>query len=169
MIEINSMLLAKSEYNKYLTHHINNVIVSYENIKDQLYPELRAQMESLIYNHDRSKTSPEEWYPYLNHFYLNDQYDELGNFDVAWNHHIHNNPHHWQYWILIDETNFGYKALNIPLKHIIEMLCDWHSFSDQDDGVTAYEWYNKYKDKMILSDKTRKLLDKYSKLFIRSL
>ena len=20
------------------------------------------------------------------------------NFDVAWNHHQKNNPHHWQYW-----------------------------------------------------------------------
>ena len=51
--------------------------------------------------------------------------------------------------------------LDIPEKYVIEMLSDWHSFSKKNPESTAYKWYNDNKDKMILSENTIKLIEKY--------
>lgn len=45
------------------------------------------------------------------------------------------------------------------------MLCDWHSFSAKEKDSTAYAWYKENGPKMILSDNTRKLIDKYINYF----
>ena len=46
----------------------------------------------------------------------------------------------------------------MPMESICEMLCDWSSFQFTGKG-TANEWYEKNKDKMILSDATRDIVE----------
>lgn len=45
-------------------------------------------------------------------------------FDIAWNHHQKRNPHHWQYWVLMND-NGSVEAMPMPFEDKVEMLCDW--------------------------------------------
>ena len=86
------------------------------------------------------------------------------DFDVAWLHHQNCNPHHWQYWIL--RRDEGKEAvIDMPVKYIIEMLCDRHSFSRKDNNSTAYKWYYSNIDKIKISENTRKIVEKYIGFF----
>lgn len=159
----------REEYEQYLKEHINGVKRSYNEIKD-IITELNLTdddisfLENLINNHDKSKYGDEEFYPYLYYFYPSEEYKLNDNsFDYAWLHHIHNNPHHWQYWILKEDEG-DVKLLDIPKIYIIEMLCDWHSFSYKNPESTANKWYNDNKDKMLLSANTRKIIENILKL-----
>lgn len=161
-------MIAKNSYDEYLRNHINNVIRSYNVIKSELPDWLRSKVQYLVYEHDKSKYSDIEYNGYLNHYYLHDQYNkELGDYNIAWNHHIHNNPHHWQYWLLYDETNFKVNTLDMYPEYVIEMLCDWNSFyySKDNKGDTAYDWFMKNKQKMLLSDNTLRIIDSYIRYF----
>lgn len=58
--------------------------------------------------HDMSKFLPSEFFPYANYFYGN--YPKLKEqveyeFTVAWLKHQKRNPHHWQYWLLINDDS----------------------------------------------------------------
>ena len=79
------------------------------------------------------------------------------NFKVAWLNHIHRNPHHWQYWIIInDDPNEGENLLEIPYHYIIEMICDWWAFSWEKGNLhEIFDWHNQHKDYMKLNSKTR--------------
>ena len=115
--------------------------------------------------HDQSKWDQEEYDAYLAYFYpMDDQdKDELieSAFDMAWLHHQKVTPHHWQYWILIRDEG-KQVPMDMPLKYVIEMLCDWQSMGYK-YGDTAFDWWTNNKDKMIMSDNTRTLVDKYVK------
>lgn len=163
----------KSEYLNYLDNHINGVIRAYQEV---LFPVLCTEsgltVEELtnlsiqIENHDTSKYDEEEFDAYCNYFYPAENYpkDELA-FDRAWLHHQHNNPHHWQYWVLVrDEGNLV--PMDMDDFSIYEMLCDWHSFHYfKDPESTAYRWYQDNKDKMILSDNTRNIVESLIEYF----
>ena len=112
--------------------------------------------------HDQSKHDEEEYDAYDKYFNGgNKSYEVVENFNKAWLHHIHNNPHHWQYWVLInDNPNEGEIILDMPDEYIIEMICDWMSFSfkkrDINELFSFYESRSKY---MKLSDNTRKKVE----------
>ena len=154
----------KSEYIAYLENHIRNVqnswnyilkpviIKDYKNFEDINFIQF---CDNIIKEHDKSKYSEEEFDDYLNYFYPSIGYepDEVA-FNRAWCHHQNHNPHHWQYWILIND-NGKLNVLDMDLVYIFEMLCDWHSFSAKDSTSTAYNWYNDNKYNIILSNNTR--------------
>lgn len=77
--------------------------------------------EKQILIHDNSKLSKEEYNAYVRYFGggLRDK-STVNDFNIAWLHHIHNNPHHWQHWIIPEG-----KALEIPIEYIREMVADW--------------------------------------------
>ena len=161
----------QKEYEEYLETHISNVKKEYEIFKEHLLTESDLTVEELemldeqISNHDASKYEDDEFYPYLNHFYPTAGVeDNEEKYDMAWNHHQKSNPHHWQYWILQKDSG-EQKILNMPENYVIEMLCDWSSFKYKNPKSTAYKWYNDNKDKMMLSDNTRKLVEKYIEFF----
>ena len=85
----------------------------------------------------------------------NRSYEVRNEFDKAWLHHIHNNPHHWQYWVLLkDDGDIG--VLDMPTNYIIEMICDWWSFSWNDgDLFEIFNWYGTNKDIIKLSAWTK--------------
>lgn len=104
--------------------------------------------------HDLSKFRPSEWSPYVDNFYRNaaddllremqlktvvesdERYNEFSRrlierkgrmnraFDVAWLRHIHRNDHHWQHWVLREDSG-ATKVLLPPAYVVDEMVADW--------------------------------------------
>ena len=153
-----------NEYLEYLYDHCTGVSESWEMLKNKLllenpdanYDDIDIQ----IMEHDDSKYDDDEFVPYCNHFYPCDGFeDDEVQFDKAWLCHQHKNPHHWQYWVLVRDSG-STVPMDMDFKYICEMVCDWHSFSLKDSESTAFNWYHKNKDNMILSDTTRKTVEK---------
>lgn len=154
------------EYNDYLNEHIMNVNRAYDwlrtNLREVASP--NCDFTSLLYyfgHHDESKYNIKEYNAYDAYFYGPMSKDVKENFNYAWLHHIHENPHHWQYWVLInDDPEEGTIALDIPYKYVIEMICDWWSFSWKTGNLyEIFDWYNTHKNHMILSEHTRELVE----------
>lgn len=178
---------ANRAYDDYIDTHVNNVIRSWREIL-RLNLEYRGVSRDILYkadycinHHDESKLYGHydedsddcfnEYTPYRQHFYpLKNESriiskEELEyQYDLAWNHHQKVNPHHWQYWILIRDEG---KQVPLEMKeeYIYEMLCDWHSFSAKDPESTAYNWYHKNRDKMVLAPKTREIVESLVECF----
>ncbi len=152
------------DYAKYLDQHLKNVAKGYDWIKDNL-PEILNGREcdhQCYYSHDFSKFSEEEFKAYDEYSYGGEKTAEVKeNFNLAWLHHIHNNPHHWQHWILInDNPGEGMVILDMPHNYIIEMICDWWAFSWAKGNLyEIFNWYDQHKAYMKLSDKTRKTVE----------
>lgn len=117
------------------------------------------ELKDLILAHDKSKYSEEELHAYANYFYGNKTAEVKENFDYAWLHHQHNNPHHWQYWLLQNDED-GLKILEMPQIYMIEMICDWWAFSwVKNDLSEIFTWYDKNKKKIKLHEKSRKFVE----------
>lgn len=102
--------------------------------------------------HDWSKFLPKEWFPYVNYFY-GENADE-NEFDRAWLHHQHLNPHHWQHWVLREDSG-NIKVLDMPEHFIREMVADWMGAGRAITGKwEAAEWFKKNEEKIQLSPKT---------------
>lgn len=149
------------EYNNYLIEHINNVRKAYDWICSR-FPDIQRNMlghEDIFAVHDQSKYGPEEYDAYDKYFYGgNRSFGVVNEFNKAWLHHIHQNPHHWQHWVLIHDDE-PEETLDMPYWYIIEMICDWWSFSVKTGNLFGiFDWYEKHKD-MKLSDNTRKTVE----------
>jgi len=147
------------QYDTYLHNHISNVEKAFEWLNDKLgyiFKEEANDIRDLIIKHDQSKFSPEEYDAYDAYFYGQDRsYAMVTKFNTAWLHHIHNNPHHWQYWVLFQDEG-TIICIDMPLKYIIEMICDWWSFSWNDGNLfEIFSWYEDNKNNMELSEPTR--------------
>ena len=153
------------EYDNYLEQHRNNVYKAYDWIRYNL-PNLLVGANGFYTQiemaHDRSKNDREEYYAYDQYFYGGKRTKEIKeNFNVAWLHHIHNNPHHWQHWVLInDDPQEGTVAIRMPYKYVIEMICDWWAFSwGKGNLYDIFDWYDQHKTYMILHNDTRELVE----------
>lgn len=163
------------QYDEYLAAHRDNVKKAYEWLKDNLHTMIfcdisESNMDIIINNHDLSKYEPEEYIRYDNYFYglnfygLNIDHkkeeEKIKNeFNYAWLLHIHSNPHHWQHWVLINDNN-NPKPVDMPSEYIIEMICDWWSFSwFRNDLYEIFNFYEANKKTMILSDNTRESVE----------
>lgn len=157
----------EAEYFQYLDQHIFGVQESWHNqlkpaIVGEYDPEVLALVDSLVYKHDASKYNDDEFIPYCNYFYPEPSKGFSKNqkeFDEAWLLHQHRNPHHWQHWVLVRDEGIV-EPQDIPIEYILEMLCDWHSFSKKDPTSTAYSWYDSNKSNMKLSDNTSDIVEK---------
>lgn len=150
------------EYDQYIKDHTSNVWKSYEQfIKPHLTDDnLISKCDELISQHDKSKWSPEEYDAYAHYFYIDKDNPDETSFDYAWLTHLHRNPHHHQYWVLIRDEGEK-EPLDMPEEYIIEMLCDWHSFSAKKPESTAWQWYEDNQSDMVLSENTKQLINKY--------
>lgn len=153
------------EYDIYLTTHKENVIKGFEWIKQnlsELVGDNGDKFLNLVYSHDSSKTKKDEYNPYDEYFYgKNKSAKVVEEFNKAWLRHIHRNPHHWQYWVLInDDHKTGMNAIEMPYGCVIEMICDWWAFSwDKGDLTEIFKWYDKHKSYMILHTNTRRTVE----------
>lgn len=150
------------EYNKYLQEHRNNVAAAFYWIQDKLPELLKGNSDyerQITAAHDKSKSNFGEYNAYDAYFYgKNQSFDVKQAFNKAWLSHIHSNPHHWQYWILVnDDPNEGEIILDMPYNYIIEMICDWWAFSFKQNKLDEiFNWYNDHKKYMKLSSDTRR-------------
>lgn len=149
------------EYDNYLEQHKANVRKGFEWLRENIpgivenVPNLEWQ---ICFNHDQSKTEPDEYEAYDAYFYGgNRSYQVVQDFNYAWLLHIHRNPHHWQYWMLQnDDPELGEIVLDMPMNYIIEMICDWWSFSwSKGDLMEIFKWYEERKNYIKLSEMTR--------------
>lgn len=152
------------QYDEYLVAHKQGVADAFHWIRENL-PELIAHDEpfewQITMNHDTSKTEPDEYDAYDAYFYGgNRSYEVVQNFNRAWLQHIHRNPHHWQHWILIHDDAGKETVFDMPYLYIIEMICDWWSFSFRKGKLDEiFTWYDEHKNGMHLSTNTRKTVE----------
>ena len=153
-------------YDTYLAEHTSAVqkagewMLSYGIVPFDQY-DLRRKFAEKLADHDASKRSEEEYEAYDDYFYGKSEDKETAKacFDYAWLHHIHQNPHHWQYWILREDEGKE-TALEMPEEEAYHMVADWWSFSWRaEDLTTIFDWYAKHKTVMVLHDRTRKLVE----------
>lgn len=155
------------EYDEYIKNHKENVAKAFNWLKTNL-PEIVDENVwhdaeyNTVYGHDMSKYNKDEYEAYDAYFYGNNKsYDVVEQFNRAWLLHIHRNPHHWQYWILVnDNPNEGEILIDMPDCYIIEMICDWWSFSwNKGNLKEIFKWYDERKHHIKLSDYTRTKVD----------
>lgn len=166
------------EYDEYLDNHRDGVRAALNFILekvpeiDDILPDIRifgTESAEFIFRqismyHDASKNNATEYPQYDNYFYPKENSgpkDKVKeDFDYAWLHHIHANPHHWQHWVLINDDD-GTKALEIPDNYILEMVCDWMSFSINKGNLNEiFKWYEKAKEKQIMHPNSRKKVER---------
>lgn len=125
--------------------------------------------------HDLSKFRPGEWFPYARHFYNRDgSLAEARNatgyykptvtddaaFDFAWLLHQKRNRHHWQWWMLPEDTG-GIVLMEMDWRSELEMVCDWIGAGKaQGHGGDVYDWYRTNGAKMDLHRETRERVEK---------
>lgn len=139
----------RKEYEDYIIEHTNNVARGYDWLLINL-PELFEGFDAdylggVIAQHDTSKNSPEEFDAYAEKFYgENKNSKEVKEaFDLAWLHHQNCNKHHWQYWLLQKDSG-DLIPQEMSYEYVIEMICDWWSFSWKSNNL--YEVFDYYKD-----------------------
>jgi hypothetical protein len=131
--------------------------------------------------HDLSKFLPSEWFPYANYFYgkYPKKSEVVGamkywctdwhkhteeyireQFSYAWLLHLKRNKHHWQWWILWNDSD-GIECFEMPDKYRKEMLADWIGAGMAITGKKDInEWYNKNKSNITLHAKTKIWVEK---------
>jgi len=115
--------------------------------------------------HDLSKLSPIEFFSSAKYFVgssspIAKEKSAIG-YSKAWQHHKGRNTHHWQYWL--DEECGSIYAIKLPIKDLIELVCDWigaeKAYLPVWNEQEPLNYYNKQKDLMILHPETRALLE----------
>ena len=153
------------EYDTYLSNHRVNVSKGYNWLHKNLpeiFERVEDRSEELRLYHDESKDVPDEYNAYDNYFYgKNRSYAVVMAFKQAWLEHIHRNQHHWQHWVLInDDPEEGEVILEMPYEYIIEMICDWWSFSWAKGNLEEiFYWYEEHSKYIKLAPKTRKMVE----------
>ena len=171
-------------YNEYLKDHIANVDKGFKWIKicigmdavHDILPDFDLPVLYTHFNwwgHDTSKTNPVEYDAYDAYFYGPDGIkSDSGpteavkrDFDKAWLRHIHLNPHHWQHWVLVEDDNSEPKPIEMPDRYILEMICDWWSFSWRTENLyEVFNWWNDHTDKIIFAEETRRKVEELLRL-----
>ena len=174
-------------YDQYLAEHIGNVNKGLHWMLDNLFlsQEEKTAIETAMteFNHDESKYSTEEYNAYDQYFYGgNRSYKVVQDFNYAWLHHIHQNPHHWQYWVLLEDDpeeegrdlkyqpgtgeynvhigKFPIKTLLIPLPYIFEMIADWWTFSWKEGNLfEIFNWYADHRAKQYIHPESREIVE----------
>ena len=152
-----------NRYDEYLKTHIENVNKGFDWLRTNI-PELFTHDFDWynITNHDKSKYYPNEYHAYDAYFYGgNRSYTIVQDFNLAWLLHIHRNPRHWQYWVLInDNPDEGEIILEMPYCYVVEMICDWWAFSWAKDNLKEiFSWWDEHKNYIKLHENTRKLVE----------
>lgn len=129
------------QYDQYLAQHKSNVEAGFHWLQKNLpaITEGSGAEHNIIFAHDQSKVEQDEYEAYDAYFYGgNRSYAVVEDFRKAWLLHIHRNPHHWQHWVLInDDPEEGEICLEMPYEYIVEMICDWWSFSWQKKEISS--------------------------------
>lgn len=144
----------QKEYLEYINAHKERV-EEFASWLEENYPEVFEGVDTdvfwdLIKEHDESKFSEEEFEPYAQRWHGDKK--KTPEYEAAWKHHWMNNEHHPEYWLGED----------MPYIYILEMLCDWGSFSIASGDMKELSdfYYNKAIDdpEKNLSDATKEII-----------
>lgn len=154
------------EYDEYLKKHESNVRKAYHWIKKSAPDILKGDIDYSwhIDFHDDTKTIPDEYNAYDEYLFgKKTKYTEQ-NYRLARLGHIHRNPHHWQHWVLLTD-DMGVIITEMPYEYIVEMVCNWWSYSwANDDLFSIFDYYEKHKSKIKLHKKSRDNLEEILKI-----
>lgn len=179
----------QKEYMDYIEKHKLNVLKAFNQFFLPLLDESKTNLSNLvsdeelkeaikrcsinILDHDASKYSDDEFDGYRERYYptasekARENYEKLAEerSERAWESHYHNNAHHPLYW----KDDITGEIRDMQLEYIIEMLCDWCSFSLLHGNIKElYEWYAKAdKEKSQMTDKTRLIAEELMNNFIK--
>ena len=146
--------LKEQEYLKYVREHISNIHSAYIKYGRTLSKKLNIsllELSGVVYQHDVSKFSDEEFDGYRQYFYpCSDETKNEELFNRAWEHHYSVNKHHPEFWVYA----YNNEPEDMPNLYIAEMLLDWEAMSMKFGGTT-YEYYMKNRDKKPLSNNKR--------------
>lgn len=155
-----STIDANNAYSGYIQEHRNNVKRAWCEANSSLTSKLRLSSTEMrmiserVEVHDGTKYHEDEFDAYRMKFYpaMEDPPQIIvdKNFNIAWLHHIHHNKHHWEHWVIPALKN---QPLDMDYMSIIEMLMDWKAMGYKFNN-TPRDYFEKNKDKMILSDYT---------------
>lgn len=160
-------------YDEYLEDHIENVKKAFNWMIDQgvldfldLNDDEIEKYSKVIYNHDNTKYWADEYEAYDRYFYP-DEYEDnppflqrVEEYQRAWLEHMHRNPHHWQHWVLINDNGF-FTVLPMPEVYVIEMICDWWSFSWKKGNLyEIFDWIDENSPHILLDNETTRLVEK---------
>ena len=152
----------QEEYREYIVAHKERV-KQFADWLEENVPSLfddevyREAFHEVIEEHDDSKFNEPEFEPYAQKFYKQDEngkpLDFIPGWDEAWTHHWTHNEHHPEHWLGED----------MPYVYILEMLCDWGSFSiDKGDFHELIDYYYeqaKDDEEKNLSDGTKEIIE----------
>jgi hypothetical protein len=146
------------KYKQYVLTHKKNVKKFADWLKTNC-PEVfegvdLGHFNGIINEHDESKFSEEEFEPYARFWYNDkDHYDYDPEYEAAWEHHWKNNEHHPEHWLGAD----------MPAIYVLEMLCDWGSFSISKGNLEELSnyYYEEARDdeEKNLSNNTKKIIE----------
>lgn len=145
----------QEENKKYIEEHKDRVKQFAEWLKENL-PELFESIDlelfdEMIRDHDDSKFSEPEFEPYAQKWFGNKE--KTLEYEEAWKHHWTNNEHHPEFWLGED----------MPYIYILEMICDWGSFSIKSGDFTELSkfYYEEAKDdeEKNLSENTKIIIE----------
>jgi hypothetical protein len=103
--------------------------------------------------HDLSKFSPIELKAYHGRYFSSGWSQE--EWDRAWLHHIHKNPHHWEHWVLKE------RPIPMPEQFVREMLADWLGAGREYAGSWEIQaWIDEKFHKMKFHPKSIEILEK---------
>ena len=152
------------EYDNYIVEHRDNVRIAWKKYCEEIADTLTISPDHIniinvnILEHDKSKYSPYEFEPYRQWFYpMKDEEKDKLAYDKAWLHHIANNPHHWQYWVNINDDG-SIEAIEMDDVYLVELFCDWVAMSYKFHN-NPNDYYGERKDKIILAPNTRNKLE----------
>ena len=153
----------QEEYKKYIIDHKARVKQFADWLKENV-PEVFDELPDIevfydiIEEHDDSKFGEEEFEPYAQKFYGPQDINGkplkfVPGYEEAWKHHWTHNEHHPEFWLGED----------MPYIYILEMLCDWGSFSIDKGDLTELSkyYYENAKDdeEKNLSDNTKEIIE----------
>ncbi|MGP1348782.1 MAG: DUF5662 family protein [Stomatobaculum sp.] len=86
-------------------------------------------------------------------------------YSAAWLHHKGRNLHHYEYWMDVDPKTGEWVGCKMPLRYVLEMLCDRIAASRVYNGknyadCTPWNYYSGRKEASRLHPETRALLEK---------
>lgn len=145
----------QEEYKNYIIEHKENVTKFADWLFENL-PELFDDIDLDLFNemikeHDESKFSEEEFEPYAQKWFGDGI--KTPAYEDAWTHHWTNNEHHPEFWLGED----------MPYIYILEMICDWGSFSvDKGNHQELIDfYYEKARDdeEKNISDNTKEIIE----------
>lgn len=163
------------EYDDYLVEHKAAVKACLELLASEptfIRGLTQSKIDRIAAQHDASKYTKEEYAGYDCYFYgVKDERPDVQEvFDKAWLHHIHNNPHHWQHWVLVEDDSGSPKTIKIPEIYLVEMVADWGSFAYRKKmPLELRSWYDSHKDKIVMHPESKAKVEQLVDLLVEKI